>query len=413
MNKTKLPSSSSSSSSLVSSSMASLSPPPPIFTPIQECEREGNDNQDSDEKTNKETRMHQGSENDGVSCNKCRPGNRDKISIVPVDNNGVSPNTGLLKSIFSSLTKKSPRTPSAEAELSQKLIQATKNRDDAVLEVSRLKSSVSNLEKKLNDLETYCHNLDSSKNQSFTVGNPDKVIKHFLISISESRSHVRILSHSMTIQIRQLGTKSLNRISSLLHPYDISISKNPKTLQFYLEAILNKSFFQDFESIGFHKSSQTQILNPIERCESNFKSFNNLQNLTWDEVLDKGTRYFSDEFSRFCDRKMNEVVTMLGWNRTWPESLLQAFFGASKWVWIVHLLANAVHPSLPVFRVEKGVRFESIYMEDMNDGGGGGAGENNRKTAPAMVRVMVAPGFYVYGNVVKCKVICSHGSEQG
>ncbi|CAN6937485.1 unnamed protein product [Brassica oleracea] len=72
--------------------------------------------------------------------------------------------------------------------------------------------------------------------------------------------------------------------------------------------------------------------------------------LTWDEVLSRGTKHFSEQFSRFCDRK-NEchVASMLCWNRAWPEPLLQAFFGASKSVWLVHLLANSLNPGLHIF----------------------------------------------------------------
>ncbi|KAG8486704.1 hypothetical protein CXB51_020168 [Gossypium anomalum] len=161
-------------------------------------------------------------------------------------------------------------------------------------------------------------------------------------------------------------------------PYDMKIShsKNPRSLLLCLEALLNKAFFEDFESTG----------------------------LTWDEVLNKGTRHFSEEFSQFCDRKMNEIVAMLGGNRAWPEPLLQAFFGASKSVWLVHLLANSVHPCLPIFRVDKGSRFDSVYMEDMD-------GERAKKLVPSMVRILITPGFYVYGNVVKCKVICGYSNN--
>lgn len=150
----------------------------------------------------------------------------------------------------------------------------------------------------------------------------------------------------------------------------------------------------------------TRILNPISRSESNLASFYQLEGLTWDEVLNKGTKHFSEEFSRFCDRKMSEIVAMLGWNRAWPEPLLQAFFGASKSVWLVHLLANSVHPGLPVFRVDKGVGFDPVYMEDMG-------GDRATKLGPGAVRIMVAPGFYVYGNVVKCKVLCRYQSNCG
>ncbi|KAB5564406.1 hypothetical protein DKX38_004460 [Salix brachista] len=384
-----------------------------------------------------------GSGSGSISCNKCRPHAREKISVVPLDNNGLnkhssiaSPN-GIFRSIFSSLTRKShPKSTGdmsiareeqwkiAIAELSHKLIQATRKRDEALLETSRLKYSMAELEKKLNKLEIYCHNLKSgldecsSTNPLYQIGKGynihqfkqnglmgvnDKVIEQFLVSVSEARSSVRLLSRSLTMQLRHMGVKVFERISVLLQPCDVKISffKNPKGVLFYLEALLNKAFFEDFESVGFQKTSVNQILNPIDRCEANYASFNVLRELTWEEVLNKGTRHFSEEFSKFCDRKMSEIVAMLGWNRAWPEPLLQAFFSASKNIWLVHLLANSVHPGLPVFRVDKGVNFDSIYMEDMG-------GARARKLVPAMVRIMVAPGFYVYGNVVKCKVLCRY-----
>lgn len=101
-------------------------------------------------------------------------------------------------------------------------------------------------------------------------------------------------------------------------------------------------------------------------------------------------------------------MAMLGWNRAWPEPLLQAFFGASKSVWMVHLLANSVHPSLPIFRVDKGVAFDSVYMEDM---GGDKSSSSCCRLVPTMVRIMVAPGFYVYGSAVKCKVLCRYSTN--
>ncbi|KAK0586916.1 hypothetical protein LWI29_014384 [Acer saccharum] len=462
----------SSSSSPASSSKSPPPPPPPpnhqspYFTPIQECEREGQQSEtshkhhptplhhqnDRNGKPNSKKRQESCSveENGSVSCNKCRPHTREKISVVPLDNNNngvsksssfmASPN-GIFKSIFQSLTRKSPKYSTdissardeqlkiAVAELSHKLIQATRKKDEALLEASRLKYSMTELESKLNKLEVYCQDLKSgleecSSNSPYKIGKShnnirqiirnqdnlfngnEKVVDQFLVSVSEARSSVRVLSRSLTMQLRHMGAKIYERISVLLQPYDIKISfsKNPKTLMFYLEALLNKTFFEDFESSGFQKNAIHQILNPIDRCEANYASFSVLKELTWENVLSKGTRHFSEEFSRFCDRKMSEIVAMLGWNRAWPEPLLQAFFNASKTVWLVHLLANSVHPSLPIFRVDKGLRFDSVYMEDMG-------GDRAWKLVPTMVRIMVAPGFYVYDNVVKCKVLCRYNSN--
>ncbi|KAL0002739.1 hypothetical protein SO802_016520 [Lithocarpus litseifolius] len=461
-----------------SSSSSSKSPLPPPhlsshFTPIQECENE--DGYSDEQRQSRETTpsapkhhptpLHQphkiigkpkkikqsDSDANGVEdgttavrCDKCRPHAREKISVVPLDNNGLnkhstssssssiaSPN-GIFKSIFLSLRRKSPRSSPSEAareeqwkniavaELSQKLIHAAGKRDEALLEASRLKYSMAELEKKLKKLEVYCYNLKSGLQECSTTNSPyqmgimtshsnghspiginDKVIEHFLVSVSESRSSVKQLSRSLTMQLRNMGSKVYERISVLLQPYDIkfSLSKNPRSLVFYLEALLNKAFYEDFESIGFRRNASNQILDPIDRCTANFESFNFLRGLKWEEVLNKGTRHFSEEFSRFCDRKMSEIVAMLGWNRAWPEPILQAFFVASKSVWLVHLLANSVHPSLPIFRVDIGVGFDGVYMEDMG-------GDKLKRLVPSVVHIMVAPGFYAYGSVVRCKVLC-------
>ncbi|WOG81662.1 hypothetical protein DCAR_0100813 [Daucus carota subsp. sativus] len=460
-----------------SSSISSLSPlAPHSFTPILECDKEGKEDEESQDyytssvkstpsqqhystsikdfetkyvhqptplhhKNCKTSRQKSSSdspsvEDRGVSCNKCRPSNRDKISAAPSENNGnnrqsfSSPN-GIFKSFFGA--KKSPRILSdvsstseerwkiVATELSNKLVLATRKRDEAVQEASKLKRSMAEIEKKINKLEIYCHTLKSGldqcnnvsvsvmnksvalKHESVVIGDKDNVVENFLVSVSDARSTVRFLARSLTLQLRRMGNKVYDQISLLLQSYDIkvSLSKNPKELMTYVEALLNKSFFKDFESIGFDKSSANQILNPIARCEANFASYYELRTLEWDDVLNKGTRHFSEEFSKFCDRKMSEIVAMLGWNRAWPEPLLQAFFGASKAVWLVHLLANSVHPSLPIFRVDKEAKFDSVYMEDM-------VGEKARRLVPAEVRIMVVPGFYVYGNVVKCKVICRY-----
>lgn len=377
-----------------------------------------------------------------VKCNKCRPHVREKITVVPLDNSGggilrhplPSPN-GILKSILSSLTKKSPRPSSdrtdnssreeqwkiALAELSHKLIQATRRRDEAVLEASRLKHSVAELERKLNKLEIYCNNLrfglevcstatgNSPIRPSMAPNFPNEQgIDQFLISVSEARSAVRALSRSLTMQLRHLGAKVFDKLSQLLQPYEIKISpsQSPRTLVVYLEAILNRVFYEDFESARFEKNRAAPVFNPTECCEVNLASFNTLRGLTWDEVLSKGTKHFSEDFSRFCDRKMSEIVTMLCWARAWPEPLLQAFFGASKATWLVHLLANSVHPGFPIMRVDSGVSFDSGYMEDMG-------ADRARKLVPSTVRIMVAPGFYVYSSVVKCKALCRYGGGGG
>lgn len=54
--------------------------------------------------------------------------------------------------------------------------------------------------------------------------------------------------------------------------------------------------------------------------------------------------------------------------------------------------------------MDKGINFDSVYMEDMG-------GDKASKLVPSVVRIMVAPGFYVYGSAVKCKVLCRYLSS--
>ncbi|KAK1274149.1 hypothetical protein QJS04_geneDACA012321 [Acorus gramineus] len=444
-----------SSSSSSSSPLSRTSPRPsrsPLFTPIQEHQREGEEESNIESAAttthrHNPTPLHPTPESTAstapkkrhssngpddtdlsVSCNLCRPSSCDKITIVPVDS-AAKFSPAIFKSIFSSI-RKSPRSSTssaspapapapaanreeewklAVAELSHKLLMASRRRDEAVLEVSRLKTSMSDLEKKLSNLETYCHSLRSSLNPSPP---PPTVVEPFLRAVSEARAAVKHLSRSVAAQLRQSGGggKVLDRIAGNLQPYEVKVSltKNPKSLLYYLEALLNRAFYEDMEAPGFERGGcEAGELDPVRKSEANRRAYEALKGLTWDEVLNKGTRHYSEGFSRFCDRKMSEIASStLGWNKSWPEGLLQAFFGGAKWVWLVHLLSRSVHPAVGVLRVEKGRRFEGDFMEDVVVGG-----DRGRRGAASEVRIMVAPGFYLGGGVVKCRVLCGSQSS--
>ncbi|CAN6471514.1 unnamed protein product [Victoria cruziana] len=414
-----------------------------------------------------------------VSCNTCRPTGREKISIVPVEANGGGGGaagdgrgqngTNVFKSLLFSIARKSPKwgvgcdqspmsSPStvrsrdeqrntAFNELTQKLVAANRRRDEALAEVARLRTSMGELERKLGKLEVYCHDLkkalDARIAEETTIGgvvvpeaaggrhkkqgNPVAVfaprdaeaaraVESFLQAVSDSRSSVRHLGKSLAAHLGQMGTKAFERLTALLSPYDVRISpKSSRAIVFYIEALLSRALYEDFETPAFERSAPDALLNPTERCRANLDAYTALKALSWEEVLSKGTRRFSESFSRFCDQKMSAIMGMLGWGKAWPEPLLQAFFGAAKHVWLVHLLAFAFHPSLPIFRVDKGAAFDGLYMEDIagdklllkkNTTTSGGA------ASYAVVRIMVSPGFYVHSNVVKCKVLCRYQQQQ-
>lgn len=175
----------------------------------------------------------------------------------------------------------------------------------------------------------------------------------------------------------------------------------------HMEAFLNRVFYSGFE---LDTEEETRLANPTERCEMNKTAYELIRDLTWDEVLTKGTKHFSEGLSRFCDSKMSDVVGSIGWTKSWPEPLLQAFFSAAKAAWSVRLLARSVHPAIPIIRVDRGAKFDNRFMEDT-------ASDRavTDRLEPVSVKMLVAPGFHVYtaGNaVVKCKVLCLYNSRR-
>ncbi|CAL9207757.1 unnamed protein product [Musa hybrid cultivar] len=378
-----------------------------------------------------------------VSCDKCRPTSRDKlISVVPLDNaaghkhspaGSSSPGPGgLLRSLFLSVTRRSPTaaagvpsTASAAsavredqwrlvaAELSRKLLHATRKRDEALLEASRLEYSLTELERKIDRLESHCRDLRASIQPGPALGPSTAPFptEAFHVAIADARAAVRQLARSLIAHVRlgPPGSRSSDRLTALIQHDDpwasVQWRRNPGGLLFHMEALLSQAFYAGFEE---DDEEEARLIDPAARCEASRAGYEAVRGLGWDEVLCKGTRHYSEGLSRFCDRKMSEVVGVVGWDRAWPEGLLQAFFEAAKGAWVVRLMARSVQPALPVLRADQGARFDCRFMEDV-------AADRVRRLTPANVRMMVAPGFHVYnaggGGVVKCTVLCAYNSS--
>jgi hypothetical protein len=322
-----------------------------------------------------------------VSCSDCRFKQR---ALAPASPGAV------IRSLFVSLTRRStPRSsPSptsasggtgdagdgdqwrlAAADLSRRLAAATRTRDEALEETTRLKHSLAELEHKLARLEARVLPAEPTAASAFPVDS-------FLRAVSTARAAVRNLARALSTHLRSPACPGPS-----------------------LESFLNRAFHADFE---LDTDADVHTPDPAGRCEANLAAYHAVAVLTWEEVLLHGTKHYSEGLSRFCDAKMSEVVSNLGWARAraWPEPLLQAFFLAAKGVWGVRLLARSVHPPLPVVRADRGARFDPRFMEDA---AGGRAG----RLEPASVKMMVAPGFHVYlagAGVVKCRVVCFYSS---
>ncbi|TVU26358.1 hypothetical protein EJB05_28901, partial [Eragrostis curvula] len=159
-----------------------------------------------------------------------------------------------------------------------------------------------------------------------------------------------------------------DKLNHLLRPYHLALLAGGKTtthcskdVLYHLEAIRNQAMYQDFENRAFQRNGAPRCLDPAQ----DRRHGSTMRNLSWNEVLRKGTKYYSEDFSCFCDRKMSGVMATLGWTRPWPEQLLQCFFVAAKCVWLLHLLTFSFSPPLTILCVDDGRAFDQMYMEDI------------------------------------------------
>ncbi|KAL6275247.1 hypothetical protein ACE6H2_018848 [Prunus campanulata] len=316
--------------------------------------------------------------------------------------------------------------------LKKELIQANENRDAALMEVSEMKSSVGELKQKLDYLETYCEELKRALRQAThakSCQTPEKLgnfpkrgksndgnaenlmpvseevmVEGFLQIVSEARLSVKQFCKILVAQIEVTDNTLVDNLNMLLQPFKLSLSsKYSKAVLYHLEAIINQSLYQDFENCVFQKNGSPKLLDPQQARQTQFSSFVALRNLSWNEVLRKGTKYYCEEFSKFCDQKMSCIITTLNWTRPWPEQVLQAFFVATKCIWLLHLLAFSFNPPLGILRVEENRSFDPHYMEDMFM-------DRQRSHGSSRVKIMVMPGFYVQDKVLRCKVLCRYKS---
>ncbi|KAL0418539.1 UNVERIFIED_CONTAM: IRK-interacting protein [Sesamum radiatum] len=316
------------------------------------------------------------------SCNKCRPaiissepdgltknGRKSNI-VVPLTDSHSSlhshpRNKGLNFSwLFPRLKKKNKNESSpvrSQAEevpqmvkdsgtasvetLRKELTEANESRDAALNEVAEMKSSLEEFSQKLEYLETYCEELKKALRQAVQV-KISLPAEKLINPPRRGKSIDGIAENSMPVseEVMVEGFLQIRRILGQLDETDHTLvvccfynCQTPNTPKFYtIWRHHNQSLYQDFENCVFQKNGAQKLLDPQQDRQARFQSFVALRNLSWNEVLRKGTKFYSEEFSKYCDKKMSGIITTLGWTRPWSEQLLQAFFVAAKCIWLLH-----------------------------------------------------------------------------
>ncbi|XP_044959430.1 IRK-interacting protein-like isoform X3 [Hordeum vulgare subsp. vulgare] len=313
--------------------------------------------------------------------------------------------------------------------LKKELAEANEHRDAALQEVGEMRSSLGELTSKLLSLEAYSSELKKtlkkatstknsvqshSKRSARSVGvsrddslpvSHEVMVEGFLQVVSEARLSIKQFCKVLLQQVEDADNGLADKLNLLLQPYQLTLAdKLSKVILYHLEALMNQAMYQDFENCTFQKNGSPRCLDPKQDLQENFASFVALRNLSWNEVLKKGTKYYCEDFSRFCDQKMSCIVSTLSWSWPWAEQLLQCFFVAAKCIWLLHLLAFSFSPPLMVLRVEENRAFDPMYMEEIQ------VERQRPQQNPSRVKIMAMPGFYVQDRVLKCRVICRYGS---
>uniref|UniRef100_A0A803KQJ4 Uncharacterized protein n=1 Tax=Chenopodium quinoa TaxID=63459 RepID=A0A803KQJ4_CHEQI len=188
---------------------------------------------------------------------------------------------------------------SASVEMLRKeLIDANQKKDAALVEVSEMRSSFGELRRKLENLESYCEDLKKALRQAVTKREKP----------SDGRSNE---DSEMPVSEEVMVEGFLQIVSEArLSPYKLSVnSRYSKAVFYHLEAIINQAFYQDFENCVFQKNGMPKLLDPQQQRQAQFQSFASLRNLSWNEVLKKGTKYYSEEFIILCISKMYMVTS--------------------------------------------------------------------------------------------------------
>ncbi|RZR99340.1 hypothetical protein BHM03_00028859 [Ensete ventricosum] len=313
--------------------------------------------------------------------------------------------------------------------LKKELVEANKNKDAALAEVSKMRSSFGELQRKLVNLETYCEELKKALKQAAHVKScqvtdrpnlpkrtktsgcvkdelmpvsHEVMVEGFLQIVSETRLSIKQFCKMLIHQIEETDCDMMEKINLLLQHQQMSSSKkHSKVMLCHVEALINQCLYQDFENCIFQKNGSPKFLDPQQDRLENYSAFLALRNLSWNEVLHKGTKYYSKDFSTFCDQKMSCIASLLNWSRLWPEQLLRCFFVAAKCIWLLHLLAFSFSPPLTILRVDENRIFDPLYMEDI-------LLDKKRTQIAAQVKIMVMPGFYIQDKVLKCRVLCEY-----
>ncbi|KAH7290161.1 hypothetical protein KP509_30G034400 [Ceratopteris richardii] len=269
--------------------------------------------------------------------------------------------------------------------------------------------------------------MSSSRGSAMALGaGPTK--REFCHAVVEARVGVKQFCRTLLQQLRDKC--ALDKIDLMLKAQNFKVNVSvkggtvSKRVKYLVESLVNQAFYEDFENIKFTKNGSYCVLDPRQRPIAFFKTYMGISQVGWSELVNKESSAYSAGFDGFCDRKMNKIAEELlfFWDLEggWPDELVEAFFVAGKWVWLLHLLAFSFEHPATIFRVSSESHFDNLYMEELpsKDPSAkegiisrhperrfGFSNMSEMEDSPTIL-AMVMPGFFFNSyEVIRCKVL--------
>ncbi|KAE8727507.1 axial regulator YABBY 1-like [Hibiscus syriacus] len=285
-------------------------------------------------------------------------------------------------------------------------------------EIDEKDNQVSSLRKKLAEIQ--CANTKLSRRLSGNLNSACDVL--LTVRIFESVLHdacraTHKFSKILIGLMRKAGWE-LDLVANPVYP-DIDYAKKGHNRFAFLSYIC-LGMFRGFDVEGFGLSENEPL------CNGDAATFSLKQLLEHvsSNPMELLSRDQSCEYSRFCEKKYQELIhptieSSIFSNLDKNEAVLnswrslsifyESFVSMASSIWTLHKLAFSFDPVVEIFRVERGVDFSMVYMEDVT----------KRYNSPGQPRVKVGftviPGFKIGRTVVQSLVYLNEFkcTEQG
>ncbi|KAJ0110666.1 hypothetical protein Patl1_00226 [Pistacia atlantica] len=283
---------------------------------------------------------------------------------------------------------------------------------------SRLEHQVQENQSKLRTLGTVSDRLQEEIDQK------DSQVAALRKQLGEIRNSNSKTTHKFTkilIDLMRIAGWDLDLATNYVY-HDIDYVKKGHNRYAFLSYVCLGMFRGfDLEGFGF---CENDIMCNGHNSESG-KSTTSLKQLLEHvscNPLEMITRDHKCEFSKFCERKYQELihptmessifsnldqneVVLSSWRSL--SEFYESFVSMASSIWTLHKLAFSFDPVVEIFQVERGVDFSMVYMEDVT------RRSSLMGKARAKVGFTVVPGFKVGRTVIQSQEKGKRGFDSG